>query len=327
MSEYSLPTLWHTKTRRKRPLILWLIVFSAVALSTLLYSTSRLASTVDNRIRRRSAVVQHPLQDSINNDHDEQTSLAEDDYAATSRTDVSQTEIDSAEISVKIPDSDVNPNWLVTPDTSAFPSYAKYSALVEKADGLPDVVYISFEEATEDDVLTGWEAEWVSHGTYNTTTWGLLKEPRIDFVYTWVNGSDTSFRATKRPYELNSTLHDKEGTWIGRHGENRYRDWNEFKYSVRSVEKYAPFRNKIQVLVNSLSENDQQVSKQIPGWLDQRRAGDIFEVLTQEDFFESDKRHCLPSFNSLTIENQLHNTESGVDRVRHFCKLYLYLKY
>ena len=130
MSEYSLPTLWHTKTRRKRPLILWLIVFSAVALSTLLYSTSRLASTVDNRIRRRSAVVQHPLQDSINNDHDEQTSLAEDDYAATSRTDVSQTEIDSAEISVKIPDSDVNPNWLVTPDTSAFPSYAKYSALV-----------------------------------------------------------------------------------------------------------------------------------------------------------------------------------------------------
>lgn len=323
MSEHSLPTVWHTKTRRKRPLILWLIVFFAVALSTLLFSTSRLASNVGTRIQRRSAIIQQPLQDSISNDHDDQTSLAEDDSAATPATEVSLDETTAfRDNSVKTPDSDSQPNWLVTPDTSAFPSYTKYAALIDKADGLPDIVYISFEEAVQDDVLAGWEADWVSRGIYNTTTWGLLKEPRIDFVYTWVNGSDTSFRTTKRPYELNSTLNDKEGTWIGRHGENRYRDWNEFKYSVRSVEKYAPFRNKIQVLVNSLSDNEQNVAKQIPGWLDQSKAGNIFEVLTQEDFFEADKQHCLPSFNSLTIENQLHNTESGVDRVRFLCGSY-----
>lgn len=83
-----------------------------------------------------------------------------------------------------------------------------------------------------------------------------------------VNGSEQAFKETKRPYELNSTLNDKDGKWIRSHGENRYRDWDELKYSVRSVEKYAPFMNKIQLLVNSLiageDAGEDAVVKQVP---------------------------------------------------------------
>ncbi|SMY26217.1 unnamed protein product [Zymoseptoria tritici ST99CH_1A5] len=213
-------------------------------------------------------------------------------------------------------DLEKHPSWLHAPDTAAFPAFSKYAATVERAQSLPDLVYIPFEDAIRDDVLAGWEAEWVMNGTYDIEKWGLLPEPRIDFVYTWVNGSDAEFWYTKRPYELNSTLNDPEGAWIGKHGENRYRDWNELKYSVRSIEEYARFRNKIQVLVNSLNgTSDKGARKQIPMWLDTLKATDTFEVLTQEDFFEEDKQGCLPTFNSLTIENQIHNTDSGVDRL------------
>ena len=55
------------------------------------------------------------------------------------------------------------------------------------------------------------------------------------------------------PYEVNSTLNDAEGTWLQSHRMNRYRDWDELRFSIRTVEKYAPkIRNKIQILVNSV---------------------------------------------------------------------------
>lgn len=154
----------------------------------------------------------------------------------------------------------------------------------------------------------------MTNATYDVKRWGPLEEPRIDFVYTWVNGSEDAFRRTKRPYELNSTLNDRKGDWIRRHGENRYRDWNELKYSIRSLEKFAPFTNKIQVLVNSLDNSPEPPTKQSPIWLDTSSSSNL-EVLSQEDFFETEKQACLPTFNSLTIENQMHNVPSDVDRV------------
>lgn len=206
--------------------------------------------------------------------------------------------------------------WLETTNSAAFPSYSEYSALVDKAKDLPDLIYIPLEHAVRNESLVGWEADWILNCTYDTSKWGMFKEPRIDFVYTWVNGSDTQFRKTKRPYELNSTLNDADGAWLEQHGQNRYRDWNELKYSIRSIEEFAPFRNKIQILVNPLVGTGKMPSKQIPLWLDTDKIGKSLEVLSQEDFFEEDKQGCLPTFNSISIENQLHNTASGVDRVR-----------
>jgi hypothetical protein len=113
-----------------------------------------------------------------------------------------------------------------------------------------------------------------------------------------------------RPYELASPLNDVEGKWISEHGKNRYRDWDELRYSIRSVAKYAgSFVNKIQILVNSLGPEE----KQTPYWLNKN---ELAEIISQEEFFEENKKACLPTFNSLTIENQIFNTKSDVDKVK-----------
>lgn len=128
------------------------------------------------------------------------------------------------------------------------------------------------------------------------------------------------------PYEENSTLSDEEGTWITSHRVNRYRDWDELRYSIRSVEKYASaFRNKIQILVNSVADPGEILTqhatvdhpafihrKQRPSWL--KSDADV-EVFSQEEFFGDIEKACLPSFNSLTTENQAFNTKSDTDRV------------
>lgn len=149
-----------------------------------------------------------------------------------------------------------------------------------------------------------------------------------DPVVSGVNGSDTKFQETIYPYEVNSTLNDAEGTWLESHRVNRYRDWDELRYSIRSVEKYAgSFRNKIQLLVNSVANPLEAqtatvegpaeiVGKQRPMWLkNDEETNDVVQVLSQEEFFNEAEQGCLPTFNSLTIENQIFNTKSKTDRV------------
>jgi hypothetical protein len=130
-----------------------------------------------------------------------------------------------------------------------------------------------------------------------------------------------------RPYELNSSLNDEEGIWLASHGSNRYREWDELRYSMRSVEKYAQsFTNRIQILVNAFEERSRngslvvRMGKQRPHWLSDRNQR--VQVLSQEEFFGPVERNCLPTFNSLTIENQLYNTESETDRVRWTTRYY-----
>ncbi|GIZ49359.1 hypothetical protein CKM354_001238900 [Cercospora kikuchii] len=311
--------LWTSRTRRRVDVTRCLTLFPAIALLSLLWSTSRLASLAWDggvsieELPKDLFAPEEAISDNaeVRIKHKAGLSMQADHKAGQKRD---SKNFASRPISLSI---EADPRSLNAPDTHGFPSYARYAALVEMADTLPDIVYVPFEDAVQNDTLDGWEAEWVVNGTYDVSKWGLLREPRIDFVYTWVNGSDQAFKDTMRPYELNSTLNDDDGTWLGRHGENRYRDWNELKYSIRSVEKHAPFRNKIQLLVNSLIDNNASgvPIRQVPTWLDEGKLGGILDVLTQEDFFGEEKRGCLPTFNSLSIENELHNTKSGVDRL------------
>jgi hypothetical protein len=119
-----------------------------------------------------------------------------------------------------------------------------------------------------------------------------------------------------RPYELNSSLNDDAGEWIASHGVNRYRDWDELRYSIRSVEKHASSFSNNQILVNAVVGSDGEMTKQRPDWLKSDSViGDKLQVLSQEDFFGEEEAQCLPTFNSLTIENQIHNTPSDTDRV------------
>ncbi|ORX96855.1 hypothetical protein BCR34DRAFT_607507 [Clohesyomyces aquaticus] len=197
-----------------------------------------------------------------------------------------------------------------------FPSWDECESIKDKADALPDLLHFPFEQSVEDVVLEGWEDEWIAKGRYRGPK---LKEPKIDFVYNWVNGSQKELVETMLPYELNSTLNDPEGVWIKSHGSNRYREWNELRYSMRSLEKYAGhFTNRIQILVNAFQNSvdgealPTTYRKQRPQWL--REDIEKVQVLSQEEFFGPEERKCLPTFDSLTIENQLYNTKSEVDR-------------
>lgn len=102
---------------------------------------------------------------------------------------------------------------------------------------------------------------------------------------------------------------------------NRYRDWDELKYSIRSLDKYAkPFINKIQLLVNSVyngtDDDSQSLRPQRPNWLrDDEETRRNVQILAQEDFFDETEKQCLPSFDSVSIESQIHMTPSNVDQL------------
>jgi hypothetical protein len=218
-------------------------------------------------------------------------------------------------------------------DNYRFPSQDECESLKEKADVLSDMLMIPFEDVVRDMALEGWEDEWISKARY---TGPRLNEPKIDFVYNCmytcmmsraelmlfagVNGSQTELLATMRPYEVKSPLNDEDGIWLASHGSNRYREWNELRYSLRSVEKYAgTFLNRIQILVNAYENRSSDggtltsMGKQQPHWLKENLTN--VQVLSQEDFFGADASKCLPTFDSLTIENQLYNTKSNTDRL------------
>ena len=185
---------------------------------------------------------------------------------------------------------------------------------MERSFTLPDIVFIGLEEAVKGMELQGWEDDWIARAHYDSQRSGTFHEPKIDFLYTWVNGSEAAFSELKEAYIHNSTLKDELLEKFS--GTNRYRDWEELRYSIRSVEKYAPFKNNIHVLVNSVKGSTGNIYKQMPGWLSRRaKVQKSIKVTSQEEFFEPDKRGCLPTFNSLTIENQLYNIDSDTDRL------------
>lgn len=108
---------------------------------------------------------------------------------------------------------------------------------------------------------------------------------------------------------------------MSEHSINRYRDWDELRYSFRSLDAYARnFTNKIQVLTNSVpisaSESTSRLQPQRPVWLKHDAVTrEHVEVLSQEEFFEPRAAQCVPSFDSLSIESQIHNTPSSVDQM------------
>jgi len=75
-------------------------------------------------------------------------------------------------------------------------------------------------------------------------------------------------------------------------GENRFRDSNELKYSLRSVEKYAPWVRHIYLVTNG----------QIPKWLNLQASK--LTIVTHNDIFLN-KSH-LPVFSSPAIEAHIH---------------------
>lgn len=92
---------------------------------------------------------------------------------------------------------------------------------------------------------------------------------------------------------------------VGRaHHDERFRNRDELRYSLRSIEMFAPFVRHIYLVTNG----------QVPEWLD--TSNERITVVTHEQIY-SKKRH-LPTFNSSGIETQLHHVKGLSEHFLYF---------
>lgn len=167
------------------------------------------------------------------------------------------------------------------------PQLARDAALVAQR----DVTFFEYESA-DSQVLADERlgctvvVAQATTGVHNPIT--EFTEP-VDLVYTWVDGADPQWRiardeawASVHPGELNEFAGNEE----------RFRTHDELRYSLRSVDYFAPWANHIYLLT----------AGQVPEWLD--TANPRITVVDHSDVFAD--LDALPTFNSHAIEAQLH---------------------
>lgn len=111
-----------------------------------------------------------------------------------------------------------------------------------------------------------------------------MNEP-IDFVVTWVDGNDKQWQAEKDKY-LSGNKKERYDN-----NEERYREWDLFKYWFRAVEKYAPWVNKVYLVTWG----------HIPSWLNTEC--EKLVIVKHSDYMDE---AFLPTFSSIPIELNLH---------------------
>ncbi|XP_014209728.1 N-acetylglucosamine-1-phosphotransferase subunits alpha/beta [Copidosoma floridanum] len=111
----------------------------------------------------------------------------------------------------------------------------------------------------------------------------LCQHVPIDVVYTWVNGSDPLFLDDLQLYVPVTSANSAA---------SRFSDKDELRYSLRSLEMYAPWVRKVYVVTNG----------QIPSWLDMDNPK--VSLISHEDIF-TNLSH-LPTFSSPAIESHIH---------------------
>ena len=105
---------------------------------------------------------------------------------------------------------------------------------------------------------------------------------KIDFVVTWLDSSDSEWQRLYMEYSKN-TKGDK--------GKGRFREMNIFQYWFRSVEKYAPWVNKVFLITNG----------KFPSWINKDNPKLV--LVKHEEYIP---KEFLPTFNSCTIELHMH---------------------
>ncbi len=113
----------------------------------------------------------------------------------------------------------------------------------------------------------------------------------IDLVYLWVDGNDPEFRKLKAKYLRAAGKDDSK--YVDDSQDQLYCDNDELKYSLRSVEKNAPWVNHIYIITGF---------GQVPKWLDTKNPR--ITIVPQESILPAD---ASPVFNSCAIEASLAN--------------------
>ncbi|MGX6601614.1 Stealth CR1 domain-containing protein [Micromonosporaceae bacterium Da 78-11] len=120
----------------------------------------------------------------------------------------------------------------------------------------------------------------------------------IDVVYTWVDGNDPQWQA-KRHDRLDRPDHSEAAE-----GSARYRARDELRYSLRSLDLFAPWVRHIWLVTDD----------QRPDWLDTDHPR--VTVVDHRQIFTD--QAALPSFNSHSIESQLHHIPGLAEHFLYF---------
>jgi len=141
----------------------------------------------------------------------------------------------------------------------------------------------------------------------------------IDAVFTWVDGDDPGFQAAREAVAAEGVDYAATSTWRSRsqytgqaeaderalmsgepdnssHAQSRFRDTEELRYALRSIEAHAPWIDKIFIVTNG----------QVPRWLDLENPR--VRIVTHAEIFP-DPATQLPTFNSNAIELNLHRIQ------------------
>ncbi|MCR4673920.1 MAG: Stealth CR1 domain-containing protein [Lachnospiraceae bacterium] len=121
-----------------------------------------------------------------------------------------------------------------------------------------------------------------------------MQDNKIDFVIIWVDGNDPEWRKVKNQYDPNASQDDRD---------IRYRDWDNLQYWFRAVEKFTPWVNKIHFVTWG----------HLPKWLD--TSNPKLHIVKHEDYIPAE---YLPTFNSHTIELNLHRIEGLAEQFVYF---------
>ncbi|MFD5315533.1 stealth family protein [Streptomyces sp. NPDC127098] len=123
----------------------------------------------------------------------------------------------------------------------------------------------------------------------------------VDVVYTWVDGADPELAARREAYRSGGEpprINARET------GASRYESHDELKYSLRSLEMYAPFVRTIHIVTDG----------QTPSWLNTEAPG--VRIVDHKEIF--DDPSVLPVFNSHAIGTQLHHIPGLSERYLYF---------
>ena len=122
----------------------------------------------------------------------------------------------------------------------------------------------------------------------------------IDAVYTWVDGSDPVWAAA-RERAAGGSAQDEQAAHAAA---ARYRDREELRYSLRSLEQYAPWIRSVFLVT----------AGQVPGWLNLDNPR--IKVIDHAEIFADPG--VLPTFNSHAIESQLHRIDGLAEHFLYF---------
>ena len=117
----------------------------------------------------------------------------------------------------------------------------------------------------------------------------------IDFVIAWVDGNDPEWRKEKASYSKEKDDGDQR--------EVRFRDWDTLRYWFRGIETFAPWVNRIHFVTWG----------HLPEWLNADHPK--LHIVNHRDYIPEE---YLPTFNSHTIELNLHRIEGLAEQFVYF---------